>query len=71
MKQVIGEEAYLEYPRRALLDRIGMRNTVLSVDRFGDFILSSQVYTNARDLARTVYGGSRQLLWRPVVARSR
>ena len=38
--------------RRALLDRIGMRNTLLSVDRFGDFILSSQVYTNARDLAR-------------------
>jgi len=36
----------------ALLDRIGMRNTLLGVDRFGDFILSSQVYTNARDLAR-------------------
>ena len=47
-----GDRAYLEYPRRALLDRIGMRNTLLSVDRFGDFILSSQVYTNARDLAR-------------------
>ena len=44
--------AYLEFPRRALLDRIGMRNTLLSTDRFGDFILSSQVYTNARDLAR-------------------
>lgn len=29
-----------------------MRNTLLSVDRFGDFVLSSQVYTNARDLAR-------------------
>ena len=29
-----------------------MRNTLLSTDRFGDFILSSQVYTNARDLAR-------------------
>ena len=43
---------YLEFPRRALLDRIGMRNTLLSTDRFGDFILSSQVYTNARDLAR-------------------
>lgn len=46
------DEAYLTYPRRALLDRIGMRNTLLSVDRFGDFILSSQIYTNARDLAR-------------------
>ena len=53
MKLAIGnDQAYLEFPRRALLDRIGMRNTLVSVDRFGDFILSSQVYTNARDLAR-------------------
>ena len=52
LKLALGEEEYLEHPRRALLDRIGMRNTLLSVDRFGDFILSSQVYTNARDLAR-------------------
>ncbi len=53
MKNVLGsEQAYREFPRRALLDRIGMRNTLLSTDRFGDFILSSQVYTNARDLAR-------------------
>ena len=53
MKQAIGDsEAYLAFPRKALLDRIGMRNTLLSTDRFGDFILSSQVYTNARDLAR-------------------
>jgi CubicO group peptidase (beta-lactamase class C family) len=53
MKRAIADDqAYLAFPRRALLDRIGMRNTLLSVDRFGDFILSSQVYTNARDLAR-------------------
>ncbi len=53
MKRVIGDDdAYRQYPRRALLDRIGMRNTLVSTDRFGDFILSSQVYTNARDLAR-------------------
>ena len=53
MKQALGSEsAYHDYPRAALLDRIGMRNTLLSTDRFGDFILSSQVYTNARDLAR-------------------
>ena len=53
MKQALGDSiSYLEFPRRALLGRIGMRNTLLSVDRFGDFILSSQVYTNARDLAR-------------------
>jgi CubicO group peptidase (beta-lactamase class C family) len=29
-----------------------MRSTLAGVDRFGDFVLSSQVYTNARDLAR-------------------
>ncbi|MGB5490283.1 MAG: serine hydrolase [Woeseiaceae bacterium] len=53
MKHALGDaKTYAEYPRKALLDRIGMRNTLLSTDRFGDFILSSQVYTNARDLAR-------------------
>ncbi|MFT7678416.1 MAG: CubicO group peptidase (beta-lactamase class C family) [Planctomycetota bacterium] len=53
MKQALGSQAaYHDYPRSALLDRIGMRNTLISTDRFGDFIFSSQVYTNARDLAR-------------------
>jgi CubicO group peptidase (beta-lactamase class C family) len=53
MKRALGgEKDYAEFPRKALLDRIGMRNTLVSTDRFGDFILSSQVYTNARDLAR-------------------
>lgn len=53
MKQALGgEKAYAEFPRRALFDKIGMRNTLVSTDRFGDFIFSSQVYTNARDLAR-------------------
>ena len=53
MKLALGdEESYLEFPRRALLDRIGMRSTLLGVDRFGDYILSSQVYASARDLGR-------------------
>ncbi|WP_419861754.1 serine hydrolase domain-containing protein [Candidatus Palauibacter sp.] len=53
MKQAIGDpQAYLEFPRERLLDKIGMRNTYLSTDRFGDFIMSSQIYTTARDLAR-------------------
>jgi CubicO group peptidase (beta-lactamase class C family) len=53
MKLAIGDaQEYLEFPRKRLLDKIGMRSTLLSTDRFGDFILSSQVYTNARDLAR-------------------
>ncbi len=53
MKRAIGsDQDYLAFPRKALFDRIGMRNTIVSTDRFGDFVLSSQVYTNARDLAR-------------------
>jgi len=53
MKNAIGDnKSYLEFPRKALFDKIGMRSTFVSTDRFGDFIFSSQVYTNARDLAR-------------------
>jgi CubicO group peptidase (beta-lactamase class C family) len=52
LKKALGEKEYLVFPRKALLDRIGMRSTMPGVDRFGDFILSSQIYTNARDLAR-------------------
>lgn len=53
MKNAIGDAAtYSTFPRKALFDKIGMRNTFASTDRFGDFIFSSQVYTNARDLAR-------------------
>ena len=52
MKQVLSEEEYREFPRTALFDKLGMQNTLVSTDRFGDFVLSSQVYTNARDLGR-------------------
>ncbi|SHH99182.1 serine hydrolase domain-containing protein [Ferrimonas marina] len=51
MKQELGED-YLSFPTDRLLAPLGMRSTLLSTDRFGDFVLSSQVYTNARDLAR-------------------
>jgi len=53
MKRALGDvRTYAEFPRTALFDRIGMQSTLPSTDRFGDFIFSSQVYTNARDLAR-------------------
>lgn len=53
MKQALGDDrTYQEFPRRALLDKLGMRNTLVSADRFHNFIMSSQIYTNARDLAR-------------------
>lgn len=53
LKQTFDTESdYQLFPHKALFDRLGMTNTLASTDRFGDFIFSSQVYTNARDLAR-------------------
>jgi CubicO group peptidase (beta-lactamase class C family) len=49
MKLALGDaQTYLEYPRRALLDRIGMRNTLLSVDRFGMLYLQNGVWNGDR-----------------------
>jgi len=45
-------EDYLRFPYKALLDRIGMQHTFLETDWGHDFIMSSQVWTTARDLAR-------------------
>lgn len=42
----------LNYPYKELFWRIGMRNTLILVDRFGNHISSSGVYTTARDLTR-------------------
>jgi CubicO group peptidase (beta-lactamase class C family) len=64
MKQALGDDkTYQEFPRKALLDKLGMRNTLVSSDRFHDFILSSQVYTNARDLARFGILYARNGMW--------
>lgn len=46
------DDDFLAFPFEALLHKIGMRNTYLETDWNGDFILSSQVWTTARDLAR-------------------
>lgn len=53
LRTVLGDDKkYHEFPRRELFDKIGMRSTIPGMDRFGNFVLSSQVYGNARDLAR-------------------
>ena len=46
------DQRYLAYPYRELFWKIGMRHTTPETDWRGDYILSSQVYTTARDLAR-------------------
>ncbi|GAO39151.1 putative hydrolase [Sphingomonas changbaiensis NBRC 104936] len=46
------DQRYLAFPRTELFDRIGMTHTVAETDWQGNFILSSQVWSTARDLAR-------------------
>jgi CubicO group peptidase (beta-lactamase class C family) len=46
------DHAFLVFPFKETLYPIGMLNTFLETDWNGDFVLSSQVWTTARDLAR-------------------
>jgi CubicO group peptidase (beta-lactamase class C family) len=46
------DERYRTFPRTELFEKIGMRQTVAETDWHGNFILSSQVWSTARDLAR-------------------
>ena len=46
------DDAYLKFPFQQLLYKIGMLDTYLETDWNGDFIMSSQVWTTSRDLAR-------------------
>ncbi len=46
-----GDE-YLTYPRRALFDKLGMRNQVLETDPYGNFLLTGYDYGTARNWAR-------------------
>lgn len=43
---------FLEFPFKGLLHKIGMYHTTPETDWDGDFVMSSQVWTTARDLAR-------------------
>lgn len=46
------DRRYTAFPRTQLFDRIGMGHTVAETDWQGNFILSSQVWSTARDFAR-------------------
>lgn len=53
LRAAIGDDRrYLAFPFRELFWKIGMAHTTPEVDWAGNYILSSQVYTTARDLAR-------------------
>jgi CubicO group peptidase (beta-lactamase class C family) len=47
-----GERDYLEFPRRALFERIGMRAATIEPDSSGTFVASSYMYALPRDWAR-------------------
>ena len=53
LRKAIGDDAkYLAFPFEKLFWKIGMIHTFAETDWNGDFIMSSQVWTTARDLAR-------------------
>ena len=52
IRQIVGDSGYLEFPRRALFDRLGMRSAVMETDAAGIFVGSSFMYATARDWAR-------------------
>lgn len=52
LRAALGESRYANYPAAALFDRIGMTHSVAEADWQGNFILSSQLWSTARDLGR-------------------
>jgi CubicO group peptidase (beta-lactamase class C family) len=53
LRAAIGDDrTYLAFPYRELFWKIGMRHTTPETDWAGNYVLSSQVFTTARDLAR-------------------
>ncbi|MDA7568334.1 beta-lactamase family protein [Emcibacteraceae bacterium] len=53
LRESIGDrDAYLKYPFEKVLYKIGMLDTKLETDWDGNFIMSSQVWTTARDIGR-------------------
>ena len=52
LRAVLPPDEQRSFPAQMLFDRIGMRDTVAEADWQGNFILSSQVWSTARDLAR-------------------
>lgn len=52
IRTAIGEERYRDFPNNALFAKLDMKHTVAGTDWRGNYILSSQIWTTARDLAR-------------------
>ncbi len=46
------KEEYLLFPRRALLDKLGMRTMLMETDSYGNFLTQGYEFASARDWAR-------------------
>lgn len=51
-RRVLGDNAYVAWPRHALFDRIGMHSAQLEADAAGTFLFSSYMLATASDWAR-------------------
>ncbi|SFP61663.1 serine hydrolase domain-containing protein [Sphingomonas rubra] len=52
VRRSLGEERHTFFPKASLFLPLGMANTIAERDWHGNYILSSQVWSTARDLAR-------------------
>jgi CubicO group peptidase (beta-lactamase class C family) len=52
IQNIVGDSAYLKFPRRALFAPLGMRSAVIEVDAAGTLLGSSFMYASPRDWAR-------------------
>ena len=52
LRQMVGPEAYADYPWQALFEPLGIRQAVWERDAQGTFVGSSYLYMTARELAR-------------------
>ena len=52
IRQVMGDADYVNFPRRALFERIGMESAIIEPDASGTFVGSSFMYATARDWAK-------------------
>ena len=52
IRDTVGENAYLEFPRHALFEPLGMKSAVMELDASGTFAGAAFMYATARDWAR-------------------
>ena len=52
LRESLGDDVYLRFPREVLFDPLGMTHAVIETDASGTFVASSYMYATAREWAR-------------------